>query len=100
MKKDYKKLAGQIEEFQEQLGLIIGENIKLKRLVTSLERKYVTLFKSTQDEKLKMRKTMASLQHKYLVVHKAVTKQSNLVHSKSLVRSFTKTKLLCCVVCL
>ena len=71
LKRDYQRLAVQMKEFHEQLGLLIGENINLKSLVTSLESKYITLFKATQNEQLKMRKIIASL------------KQENLANSKS-----------------
>ena len=51
----------------------------LKRLVTSLESKYPTLLKTTQNEKLKMTTTMTSLEHLYV-------NQSNVVNSKSFIK--------------
>ena len=89
-----------MEQFQEQLGLLIGENINLRKLVTSLESKYTTLFKSTQDEKLKMRTTMASLEQKYLILHKAVVNQSDVVNSKSIVKLFTNLSCFIVLLCL
>ena len=100
LKRDYETLAGQMEQFHEQLGLLIGENINLKKLVTSLESKYTTLFKSTQDEKLKMRTTMASLEQKYLVLHNAVVNQSDVVNSKSIVKLFTNLSCFIVLLCL
>ena len=74
-----------MEQFKEQLGLVMGENINLKKLVTTLESQCTTLFKSTQDENLRMRTTLASLEQKYLVLHNVVVIQSDIVNSKSII---------------
>ena len=74
-----------MEEFKEQLRLVMGDNINLKRLVTTLESKCTTLFKSTQEENLRMRTTLGSLEERDLVLHNAVVNQSDIVNSKSLI---------------